>query len=301
MERKKIWWAIGLLVLMWMSVTGQYLSVPGLYDSAWWLGLIDVGVITAVMMIVPFICRLVNRERLETIKGKKICKWNSIGMFILSVVLTVALSDGNGFVGIGGVGALIFYYINKWVFVYDEKAIKTPRKIKKEKVQEKIVVAEEIEQPIKAETTKNKYCKLCGGKLDANNKCRKCGKQYFKFNKSLLLYIIIGLLVVTNVITIFICIDKNRELDDVIYGCNENDSSWCESQLDSITGEHSTFYVQEKLDFFDENIVFVIEGYGNYYYTYDCVQKITDGEEYTYWAYNKEAAKVHGYQKGTCY
>ena len=36
----------------------------------------------------------------------------------------------------------------------------------------------------------------------------------------------------------------------------------------------------------------VLDGYGNYYYTYDQVQQVTQGKEYSYWAYNKEAAKI---------
>ena len=71
------------------------------------------------------------------------------------------------------------------------------------------------------------------------------------------------------------------------------------SDLLKITGLNTNEYIVDKLDFFDEHIVFVLEGYGNYYYTYDCVQKITDGP-YTYWAYNKEAARSKGYYKGTC-
>lgn len=149
-------------------------------------------------------------------------------------------------------------------------------------------------------TKATKYCKLCGGKLDNNNKCKKCGKQYFKLKKSLILYLVIGGLVVSNILFIFMYVDKNNQLEDVIYGYDENDT-WCETTMDMLTDGHTWSYTNEKLDFFDENIVFVIEGYGNYYYTYDCVQKITDGEEYSYWAYNKEAAKGNGYQKGTCY
>ena len=186
MEKKKIWWIVGLLTLMWASVAGQhmeYIDTLG-YGKCCLAGLIDVVIITSIMMIIPFICRLVNKERLDFIKGKKICKWNSIGMFILSVIMTVAL-DGNGFVGIGGVGALIFYYINKWLFVSDENAVKPSKRIKKQKPEEPTIIAEEIEEPIKTETKKPKYCKLCGGKLDNNNKCKKCGKQYFKLNKSL--------------------------------------------------------------------------------------------------------------------
>ena len=62
--------------------------------------------------------------------------------------------------------------------------------------------------------------------------------------------------------------------------------------------EHSTEIGKAK--FLDENIVFVLEGYGNVYYTYDCVTKLTDGEEYSYWAYNKEAAISQGYKSGKC-
>lgn len=66
-----------------------------------------------------------------------------------------------------------------------------------------------------------------------------------------------------------------------------------------LKGEYNTYYINDKLDFFDEKIVFVLEGYGNKYYTYDCVQKIVDGD-YTFWAYNVEAAIVKGYKEGTC-
>lgn len=54
-----------------------------------------------------------------------------------------------------------------------------------------------------------------------------------------------------------------------------------------------------KANFLDENIVFVLKGYGNVYYTYDCVKKITSGS-YSYWAYNKEAAIGKGYQEAKC-
>ena len=220
-------------------------------------------------------------------------------MFILSVIMTVLL-DGNGVVVIGGVGALIFYYINKWVFVYDENAVKATRKVKKQKLEESTIVAEEIDEQIKVETKKTKYCKLCGGKLDANNKCKNCGKQYFKLNKNVIFYVVIGLLIVSNIVFILIYTDTKKELDNIIDSFTDG-SDWCETQLDLIKGDHTIFYIQEKLDFFDENIVFVLEGYENYYYTYDCVQKITGGEEYSYWSYNKEAAISKGYQKGTCY
>ena len=44
--------------------------------------------------------------------------------------------------------------------------------------------------------------------------------------------------------------------------------------------------------------MFVIDGYGNYYYTYDQMEQVTQGiDEYSYWAYNKEQAISLGYKK----
>ena len=52
----------------------------------------------------------------------------------------------------------------------------------------------------------------------------------------------------------------------------------------------------EKAEFLDENIVFVIDGYGDYFYTYDEMMNVTEGKgEYSYWAYNKEQAISRGY------
>ena len=53
---------------------------------------------------------------------------------------------------------------------------------------------------------------------------------------------------------------------------------------------------REKAEFLDENIVFVIEGYGNYFFTYDEMISVTrHEEEYSFWAYNIEQARANGY------
>lgn len=51
-----------------------------------------------------------------------------------------------------------------------------------------------------------------------------------------------------------------------------------------------------KIEFFDEHVVFVIEGYGNYYYTYDEMEQVTQGKNYSFWAYNIDQAKNLGYK-----
>ncbi len=80
---------------------------------------------------------------------------------------------------------------------------------------------------------------------------------------------------------------------------NVFDDSSIQNELDTLNGYRTTSWTKEKLDFFDENIVFVIEGYGDYYYSYDCMVDSIDGK-YSYWAYNKEQAISRGYKKGNC-
>ena len=70
--------------------------------------------------------------------------------------------------------------------------------------------------------------------------------------------------------------------------------------LDRLTGEHDVDYIENKLEFFDESVVYVIEGFGNYYYSYDCMMKKVGNNEFTYWAYNPEAAQDAGYREGGC-
>lgn len=118
MEKKKIWWVVGLLFLMYCSSYGNYLNSGDeyLYDNSSWLALIDLLIYSVALMTVPFIWRLVNKERFDCIKGKKICKWNSIIAFIISIILTLSMEISI----VGGLGAVIYYFINKWLFVDED-------------------------------------------------------------------------------------------------------------------------------------------------------------------------------------
>lgn len=117
-SKSKIGWIIFLLFFMYASANGNYLNSGDdyLYKNSSWLALIDLAVCSVVMMVIPFIWRLVNRQKLPFSKGKKICIWNSIILFVLSIILM----DTVGTSFIGGLGALIYYYINKWLFVNEE-------------------------------------------------------------------------------------------------------------------------------------------------------------------------------------
>lgn len=118
MQKKKIWWIIGLLFLLYCSASGNYLNSGDdyLYDNSSWLALIDLVICSVAMMIVPFIWRIINKRRFELQKGKKICKWNSIIIFIISIIMTAS----GGVSIIGGLGAVMYYFINKWLFVDEE-------------------------------------------------------------------------------------------------------------------------------------------------------------------------------------
>ena len=70
--------------------------------------------------------------------------------------------------------------------------------------------------------------------------------------------------------------------------------------LDRLTGDKDVDYIEEKLDFYDESVVYVIEGFGNYYYSYDCLKQKVGDNQFTYWTYNEEAAQDEGYRAGGC-
>lgn len=119
-------WVIGLLFLLYCSASGNYLNSGDeyLYENNSWLALIDLLICSVALMIVPFIWRLVNKKRFDCVKGKKICKWNSIIAFIISIILNVTMEISI----IGGLGAIMYYFINKWLFV-DENLMSSDEKV----------------------------------------------------------------------------------------------------------------------------------------------------------------------------
>ena len=95
---------------------------------------------------------------------------------------------------------------------------------------------------------------------------------------------------------------KNKELNkqietlenEVVSNEEENDisfSEWSDAKINS-----------EKAKFLDENIVFVIGGCGDYFYTYDEMMNEIEGKgELSYWAYNKDLAIGKGYKAASAY
>lgn len=171
-----------------------------------------------------------------------------------------------------------------------------------------------------AKESEGNFCVFCGEKLieeekneeilkqtlneiikeneKTDNSYKETAKKYSNNNK-IYIYISIISIIIIVAMGIYIAYDKANVSDEI---------SSLKSQISKLKKEKSDLqdenwdYLMEnvdykdKADFLDENIVFVLDGYGNYYYTYDQVQQVTQGNEFTYWAYNKEAAISHGYK-----
>ena len=135
------------------------------------------------------------------------------------------------------------------------------------------------------------YEKEVSNKIKKKDKLKIC---------SLIVNGILGICLIISIVMYVSLYSKSVESDDIKQEWTtaplEND---CTYDLVSILKGQSIDYVREKLKFIDDNIVFEIEGFGNYYYSYDCMmEKVNDN--FTYWAYNKEAAISTGLKAGGC-
>lgn len=133
-------------------------------------------------------------------------------------------------------------------------------------------------------------------KKEQNDNDKKI-KDENKKSDLLKLFSIIGNIVLVIVVFILLVVNDNtkKEMQDEI------------DSIDTTCAYKSEFQCMmnysdeiEKAKILDDNIVFVLEGYGNVYYTYDCVNKLTAGSKYSYWVYNRETAIGEGYRAGKC-
>lgn len=136
-------------------------------------------------------------------------------------------------------------------------------------------------------------------------------KPELKFKKTKIKLLLIVFLIISIVINLalgflyFESSNKNEKLNaenKKIIKENENlevENEEIHNNLFSVIGIDSVYYVRNKLDFMDDNIVFKIEGFGNYYYTYDCMMQKVNGS-FSYWVYTDVAAISMGLRAGGC-
>ena len=103
-----------LLFVIWCQPVGTYAEIPGLFDYAILLGTVSFSLICLITMTAPMFLWIIKRNC--TPKNiKNICLINSIALFGISTVLFVSELISDMF--IGGVGALLYYFINKHILL----------------------------------------------------------------------------------------------------------------------------------------------------------------------------------------
>ncbi len=257
--------AFGLLLILYASACGSYINY-GNTDNIYFLGLIDVLIISLIMMIAPFILKISNK--LNSQNCKKICKYNSLIAFIISVLIT-AITDSSNFVGIGGLGALFYYYIN--INMFGNFDVNTNEKKQQEN---------------------EKY------KKKEKHLTRKLNFEFLNINKVFIIVITI-LTIIIIIESVFIIKKQNYadELKKEIESLEETIQSDNEAYFDLLK---ENIHLTSKSNFMDEYIVFVLDGYGNYYYSYDCMKEVTEGKKYAFWVYSINSAVAKGYKPFNC-
>jgi hypothetical protein len=104
--------AIAGLIIVYIYCSTQATKIVG-YENALITGFEMFIIISLIMMLIPFILKISKVLTIEN--GKRICKYNSIILLIISIYLVVF--NYAEFALIGGLGALIYYYINVDLFV----------------------------------------------------------------------------------------------------------------------------------------------------------------------------------------
>ena len=154
---------------------------------------------------------------------------------------------------------------------------------------------------------KGKFCIYCGAKLvkkkhynkneyiGVNNKDKKI-KRKMK-TAIIILSIVIAIETIAMVI-LGVCqfITFNNEKGDLEGKLRTANyfKTYYSNTADELKNENSK--LKSKCYFFDKYVVFVIDGYGNYYYTYDQMEQVTQGKQYSFYVYSYKEAISRGYR-----
>lgn len=153
----------------------------------------------------------------------------------------------------------------------------------------------------KAKKQKKTYCKECGKLIDSSTgKCSGCGKQYFHLSKAVLIWVIVSIfcagLVGLIVYQCFQVYSLESQLQSEISKSKSNEAEY-EDTIASLRAYNldlifSQTEYENKANFLDEHIVFVVDDGTYTYHTYDCEHFKNSS---SFWAYNLEAAESKGY------
>lgn len=280
--KKRLATAIILMIIVYMSACGNYISAGMTDDLAYLYGLIDFLIISLIMMSVPLTLKLLNKITIEN--GKKICKWNSIIIFIISVIMMVTIQISF----VGGLGAVAYYFINVNLFVNDKNNFKPKNKETSENIISDDKWQQYLEKHYKATGTRTNMQLLKNNQYENQRNNFSNNKNY-----KILFTIIIVILTIGLILSIHFNITYRYKIDDL--------KSLLDHQEDvSSSWSRKYFNLSDKVTFYDKHIVFIIDGYGDYYYTYDCMKKVTSGKKFSFLAYNVDSAIAKGYKEFKC-
>lgn len=122
MEQKHLGKIFTFILVMFIIADGGYIedflrtgmdyNDAGVY--AFLYAAAEVAISALVSMIIPLICRLIKGQELSYKRGKRLCLANAIITFLVPALFNFPI--------VGWLGAIFFYFINKWVFVCDKDA-----------------------------------------------------------------------------------------------------------------------------------------------------------------------------------
>ena len=164
------------------------------------------------------------------------------------------------------------------------------------------------------------FCVFCGGKLieESDNNKKEIKKEEKRVSKNtekqknntnsdvnkkfkIAIIVLVIVLIIVSEIAIYLKIsDNTSKLNEEISNLKKQVATLREEK-NKLSSENTSLKLTDsknsrKIKFFDENVVFVIDGYGRYYYTYDQMEQVTQGKSFSYWAYNLEQAIDLGYR-----
>lgn len=285
---------IGVLLLScFAQAIRPYIESSEFYDYALGLGLFDFAFINLVMLVVPlFVFAFRKTNTANSIKT--LCFFNSIGVWAIALILFVCKITT--MMLIGWVLAIIYYFINKHLLLMLSK-INFDRK-------EKLIVSGGICFILLVVVICGMYClNNINNNDDKRNEEVTTFPTFEEWSDNMHKAAFLDQHIVFVIEGFSNCYYTYDEMIYVMQEVGEYEfAAYNVDQAISLNYLAAGMNVDskpesEKADFLDQHIVFVIEGFGDYYYTYDEMRQLTRNmDECEFWAYNTETAIAMGYR-----
>ena len=238
----------------------------------------------------PFILRLKN-GKYEYEKGHKIVIINCIVVWLIFTIIRIEQGNTTS----TGAAVFLYYFVNRAILLKPKNDVTNKRECSETKMS--LSSKEEIIDEKNPNLIYGEDVKVKKEQTIAKERIKEVEKEDTLVNDNKALYIIVFVLLAIIIGLSIYTVNAKIQVDDL-----ESKISKLKSENSKLKDERDDYFIDSitngvKADFLDENIVFVIDGYGRYYYTYDQMEQVTQGiGEYSYWAYNKEAAISKGYK-----